>query len=330
MSRFSFIPLKYEKLSEGLERELLIKSDTDDIYVLDDYKIPVSATSTLRGEVNELKGDVANLVSKSVNLLEEYNIEKEKLEGANNKLDSMVDRLGNDLLKRINGLEDYSIYLDGFYKEISTNFNELKKQIEDTVDNYYSDLDKTLNDINRKYEENLNIYNKYESNKNQYENVISNMENEISNLKNELPKKLQSMGSGSGSYDGIINVNKVVVRQKTSWYRWLSNSPTIYPGNRIANSYNDGLQWGRYNENPIKPDWFVTSNPDNGPYNINDFKGPSNNVNQNLIRWYWDGPVDSSGFTSDTGHFNRYGRKVKCVYEKRFTESIKEDIHIDI
>jgi hypothetical protein len=330
MSRFSYIPLKFEELSKGLERELLIKSDTDDIYVLDDYKIPVSATNTLRGKVNELKADVTGLVDKSVSVLGEYQIEKEKLQKEGNNLDKLEDKLGNDLMKRINGLEDFSNYLEGYYEEVEESFNQLKKQIEDTVDNYYNSLEEIITDTNRRYEENLDIYNKFEENKHQYEQALDRVEQEIGDIKEELPKKLQSMGGGSGSFDGTIEASKEVVRQKTSWYRWLSNSSTIYPGNRIANSFNDGLQWGRFTQPPIKPEWFNARNPDGNPYNIEDFRGPSNDENRYLIRWEWDGPLMNTGFTSSTGYYNKYGRKVRCVYERRFSESIKEDIHIDI
>lgn len=330
MSRFSFIPLEFEKLSEGLEREIVLKKDTSDIYILDDYKVPVSSTSNLKGSVNDLKIGVTSLVTKSENLKQEYILEKDRVIRNSNNLNDLITEGESNHFKRVNGLEDYNTYLEGYHKEIEISLLDFKQKIEDMVNIYYSDLTTTINSVTNKYNSNLELYNVYVGYKTSYDSAINSMEREIDVLYNELATKLKKLGEGSGKYDGTIVQDTRVTKELTSWFRWLSNSPTVYPGPRVADSFEDGLSWYRYdNPKPLKPYFFAGDyNPSQSNYS--DWEGPSGNPNAYLVAYYWDGPLENTGFTSETNHYNKYGRKIKCIYQREFGAKIDVPIHIDI
>lgn len=330
MSRFSFIPLEFEKLSDGLEREIVLKKDTSDLYILDDYKIPVSSTSNLKGNVNDLKTDVTTLVTKSESLKQEYILEKDRVIRNSNIINELITEGERNHFKRINGLEGYNVYLDGYRQEISIGLQDFKQKIEDMVNIYYSDLTTTINNVTNRYNSNLSLYNTYVGYKTSYESILTVMEGEIDKLYIELAKKLKKLGEGSGKYDGTIVQDTRVMKKLTCWFRWLSNSNSVYPGPRLANSFNDGLSWySYYDSKPLKPYFFAgDSNPSSSNYN--DWKGPAGNENAYLVSYYWDGPLLSDGFISNSGHYNKFGRRITCIYQREFGERINVPIHIDI
>lgn len=332
MGRYSYIPLHFENLESGLEREIIIKSDTDDIYVLDDYKIPVSATKDLRKNVNELEQNVDNLLDKSDDLVEDYLEQKDRLIVSKDKLDDLIDLGENDYFKRINGLEDYSKYLKSFYAEVKQSFDDMTGNLNDMVDTYIADLDSILLAVRNKYNNSLSLYNTYVSYKNQHNSAVTSMENDINELKRKLPLKLKKLGVGSGTWDGTITVGGKVVKRATSGFRWLSNSSTHYPGNVITDNMNY-TAWFKYKSpQPHKPDSFINNNVTSG--NIEDFRGPANDVNKYLVRWSWrdgnDDPPIKGNYVSDTGYRNTYAKWVTCEYEKEFDDRVQKPIHIDI
>lgn len=72
MSRFAYIPLNFDKITEGTEREISIKRDSKDLYVLNDYKVPVSMTSKLREEIIGKDTIAKNLYEDILNIEAHY------------------------------------------------------------------------------------------------------------------------------------------------------------------------------------------------------------------------------------------------------------------
>lgn len=334
MGRYSYIPLYFENLTQGLEREIVIKRDTDDIYVLDDYKIPVSATKDLKKNTSELNKNISSLLDKSEQLVNDYLEQKDRLIISKDKLDDLINLGENDYFKRINGLEDYSDYLKGFYNEVKEGFNDLKGNLDDMVQTYYNDLDSILLSVRNKYNNSLSLYNTYVSYKNQHDSIVTSIENDIIELKRKLPLKLKKLGVGSGTWDGTITIGGKVVKRAVSQFRWMSSSSTHYPGNIIADNMNGyETAWFKYKSpQPHKPEFFVSSNVISG--NINDFRGPSNNENKYLARWSWKDGANAAplkgNFVSDTGYRNSYAKWVTCEYEREFDDRVQKPIHIDI
>lgn len=329
MSRFAFIPLEFTNLTQGLEREIVLKKDTQDIYILDDFKIPVSSTSNLKNAVQEIKSNTTTLENISEIMKEEYIFEKDRILSETNYLNELIHEGESNHFKRINGLEDYQLYLESYRQEINISLEDFKKQIEDMVNIYYADLSSTISSAQSKYNSNKTLYDTYVSYKNTYKNKLSTMESEIATLERELELKLKKLGAGSGSFDTTISKTETVTKEATSWFRWLSNSTSVYPGDRIANSMSDGGSWWSYSASkPLKPTtWFVDSNASS---NIDDFEGPSDNPNKYMVNWYWSGSLSSAGFVSSDGIFNQYGRKVVCVYQRQFTENVDVNVSIPL
>lgn len=317
MSRYAYIPLDFSKIEQGLEREILIKRDTDDLFVLDDYKVPVSSTKNLRKDIEGIEDGVDEMFTDMEGLENKFRGYIEEIIKLGITLDELIESTENNYFVRIIGLESYKNYLQTLFEEVQKSFIDIKDKLDSVVRNYKEDLKIILDAVRPRYTSNQTLYNKFSNYEVEYKAQIISMENEIAIIKQKLTLKMLKLGTGSGSFSGSKLVDTTVTLQFGCWFYWLSNNPnTVYYGDSwysppripedytgVNNQYNARI-WYK------PPQWSDRETIDN-------FRG-NQNSQEFLVSCSWNGPVVDGGYISETPLYNKYGRRCDLLYQKSF------------
>lgn len=334
MSRFAYIPLNFDKITEGTEREISIKRDSKDLYVLNDYKVPVSMTSKLREEIIGKDTIAKNLYEDILNIEAHYKSCVIRISNLGFEIDDLIEKTENDLFDRITSLESYKEYLKQRYQQIYESFQDIKKLLEDTLNSYKENISAFLEMLKIKYNKAKLKYDEYVKLEQNYLNKIITMENEITELKRLLALKLNKLGTGSGSFEGEKDTTVTKTETFTGWFYWMSNNPTTYPGDDYRGYYFSvsppdiprDFVGGVYDLNPISK-WGarIISKPADmtAEQAVNFFKTGSRLVS---IYWYYN-YVEGKGYISHTGLYNQYGKRCAMTYAKERTVGGKEEFH---
>lgn len=317
MGRFAYIPLDFEKnLAMGLEREMLIKRSTDDLYVLDDFKVPVSATITLKEGIKDIeKGlDEAYRQIRELNqrFFQYINQSKELSE----KLEEYIRRGYNDLFKRIEYLRQYTLNLDKYYREIEAYFNHNKIQIDDTFKNYEVAVKKILDTSNTRYNEANNLYGDYVSWNADYLAKLDKINKDIKVMQTEIAKKIEKLVPGHGSWNSEYNTKQVIKVRCHGYVYWMSNNPyTIYTGDSWWIPKPPPVSDFMGMERPIWSRMYIT--PDGTgltPQRFSEILKPYGWSNY-IVYSEWNGGVLHGEFISETPLRNTYARRNDIIYE---------------
>lgn len=308
MGRYSYIPLNYNNLGVGSEREILIKRGDKhgDLYLLDDYKVPVSITSYLHDNVDGLDNGVKELVKDSYDLQIKFQGYIKELITLGEKIDKLIKESENEIYSRITGLEAYKNYLKSYYLEVNDSYNDIVKQLRDTLNNYKGDVTGIVNAIQTKYNNCIPLYNRYVTLCDTYWNKLTSMETEMNAIIQKLSLKMERLGEGSGSFSGNKDVTVDKVIELTTWVYWMSNS--------------EYGPWygGSWDDPPMIPDlyggiWRPIFWTDG--YTAEELRPMF--TQDDLAACYWGGPLlHKYWFVSSTPLLNCYARQCNMLYRK--------------
>lgn len=337
MSRFAYIPLDFDNIDLGIERELSLDKANKDLYILDDYKVPVSVTHTLRQEITD-KDEVAKKLFNDLDELEfTYKEYLKRLNNLGYDIDKLIYETESNLFSRIDNLENYKNYLKDRYDQFYESYTNIKNYLSKTLNTYKENVEALLNLLKIRYNSAKNKYDKYVIYENEYITKITEMENEIKKLKELLELKLNKLGAGQGSFSGQKTVSKTVGGIFIGWFYWMSNNPTIYPGRGA---------WSRFSTSPpATPRDFcggVLTNRSRATWYKRVIQYPTEAFNSveaavdffktgsTLVSVYWIGGVESNGYISETGIFNQYAKKCAVKYSKNITVSTTEKFNYNV
>lgn len=330
MGRFSYIPLAFDQISMGTCRELSLDMLNQDLYMLDDYQVPTSATKTFR-EYFPDKDDIIEELYNNILLLEaEFKNYVIRMNNLSYDIDNVIEQAHNDLFQRITTLESYKEYLKNRYQQIYDAYINVKNLLNEMLQTYKEDITAFLNSLKVKYNTANEKYNLYVSYETEYLNKIIQMEQEIEQMKKDLELKLNKLGQGSGSFSGSKTVQKIERATFTAWFYWMSNNRVTYPG--------DDYAWYNFADSP--PD--IPSDFIGGVFDLTPVSNWQNRIiskpadmtaveavnffktGSTLTAIYWSGGVEGRGYISDTNLYNQYAKKCVMSYAKDRTISVTE------
>lgn len=336
MGRYSYIPLEFEKLEEGSEREILLKKDTKDIYILDDYKVPVSITNYLHKEADLLKEGIS-IMEADINSLEiDYRKYVATAIEFGERLDELISKSEHEILNRIQELEYYEKYIQDYFQQINSEWEELKKNLNSIIDNYKADLSNILKMIQNKYNTANSLYENYYELYENYLSTLNTMETEITTLYKKLAGKMYKLGTGSGSFKGSITVSYQEVAECITWIFWLSNSTIYQPWTpvrkwtdppRAVQSFGGGV-WRplSYPSDMTSSEaytWFSSTFPGETTY-IGSYWTTGVLLDAENCPAEFSSYLHNGRFVSGTPTRNRYAKQASNVYHKTRTVSYQE------
>lgn len=241
MGRFIYNPMtmnEYKTLVQQRKEfpasgELMVDDSLYDIYVIDDYGIPIQSTNTLRNRVNSLNSgillDIDNkreLVKKPVNDLE---LELKEFEKKQISLE-----VRNDILKNDTGfVEQHNVYIDNISKYNAYRLGILDIRLGDRL-NLADSYKQRLMDLQTRFNNiSSNLTNTIDVNNTKKE--LGDIWLEIQNfLYVEINKKINNLGVGRGQI--TVNKPKTVTGYYLDygWFRWMSNNSKTYGGDGSA------------------------------------------------------------------------------------------------
>lgn len=342
MSRFAYIPLNFDNITLGIERELSIKRDTKDLFILDDYKVPVSATANIR-ELFEKNDIVAhNVLDDTIQLEIRHKSYIKEISNLGYEIDKLIESFNNETFNRIEALGTYQKYLNTRFIQIDKTYNLLKSELEVTFNSYKENLNTILEMIETRYNQGVIKVATYNAYCLTYNQMITEMEHEVQTLFDTIKSKVVKLGTGSGSYSGSKTVSTTKKVRLITMFRWLSNNTSTYPGH--------DYKWYNYSTSPpdnpnnfgagkLSNDSTISSwvrEWDSTYYGsmleaVKDFRGDYNGGTPvGLHSLWWNGGVISGptnsweGFISESGIFNQYGKEVYLCYYKDVTVNTTE------
>lgn len=361
MARYALIPLKFQEMDKGLERELMIDRESKDLYVLDDYKIPLSITAIIRDDIEGLDDKAKELYMHMKSLEGQYYEKLIHIFNLEHDLDELIYLCETDLFKRIEKLVKRTDYLEERLGEIKESFEDIKKYMDEILNKYKEDLDKILDMIEAKYRKAKSLLDLYKQWIENYRKKIEELKKEIKEIDDKLKLKLDKLGKGKGSFNGKVKKTRTVKYTMKCTFHWLSDNTTSYPGRDDPPGSGNAICWHRYDESiPDRPNFFAARRSFQGELycpewdrekftsaeeSWNTFNSgwitsptPEPNGNQNtysigptqLVSLYWDGVVVEMWAISHTSLLNQFGRNVILVYEYTTTEEVEESFEFDV
>lgn len=351
MARYALIPLEFQELDKGLERELVIDRTKGDLYILDDYKIPLSITAMIRDAVNGMDDKAKSLYDKIKQQEGLYYDKVVKIMNLGHELDDLIYNCETGLFKRIESLNQKSNYLDERFGEVKASFENIKSYLDDEFNKYIADMGDLLKMIRDRYNKANELYLKYLEWVKKFKETIEKMRREITTLDNKIKLKLDKLGNGSGDFSGHVEVTKVKVYYLETWFYWLSDNPITYPGRDDYRHPGTG-QVGPFPYSlspPCRPNYFAAGvgarNVVEGSYDKKRFKtkeeayeifetGWNNGIintrgDTKLKSIRWEGQVLPGSFLSHTSTWNDYGKKCVIRYELKIEEKVEEDFDFE-
>jgi hypothetical protein len=336
MSRYAYIPLDYDNIDEGLERELVLDYKNRDLYVLDDYKIPVSATKSCRKDSIELSKNVENLENDFLSI-------KNTIDNYVSEILNISDEFYNQIYQNSNSYiyySDFIEYITTYKSEIDASIDSFADNSSSILNNYNTTVNSFLDSLSSDIEKANKKLEDYQQKVNTYQTFMLNLNNECTEMSMTIDSKMNknTLETGSGTYSYKFSEEKSTTRTYTakSHFSWMSNSSKTYPANdKGAYKWTDspqkpatlyGMGDSLFSDCPgtKKKYYEVVIDSITYPSKYKDLKTGCTYFTVNDLKSYkWEkgnkaSPIHKN-VTSTTPLKNTYYKKVNLIYQKSET-----------
>lgn len=201
MGRFSYIPLEIQNINDGLEREIMLDYANQDLYVLDDYKVPVSITKDLKIQFNNIRERTNILLDKSRKLMADSQDMVDKLDGYAENLYQKWEYFETTLKPRADKVITNVSFLVDWGNEIERDVDNNIRRLNNMFNGFNNSILSLYNKMKSRYDKCFKLVEQYQLWIDEYYKEAYKFYELELQMSDGLYRKMNGLGKSTGSYN---------------------------------------------------------------------------------------------------------------------------------